>query len=769
MPATDLNTYGETLSGASNMYTIHFYERGTTNKIREDTVYYRSGSSSLGDEDYIDVPGFTFSSGDTSATNREFVVQYTRNSYEITFNDGEKEVYSKILPFEADISNVVNEFVLQTPSSKEEGSVKFVGWYTTPTCADGTEFNFAGQTMPINGVHLFAKWVPTIWNVKVYLDEAKSIDLYSDTVLFGEMIAEPNYAAKQNELEAYKNLIFNGWYYNDGGSDIRFDFNTMAIKRHYEIFAKWTSHVPVPFKVRYVIEKDGAYVDVADPTVGVALVGVTKSFTAKAGDELYAEYRKYLPTKRAQSMEIKSIAAENELVFVYQTVEKVTYTVKHVFYDPRLSPNPYEISYDIERFSIEDSFSGKLDISFYKPGDALQTQAEAADVWNIITALSPDAYHQELILVPDNSEDKNEIIFEWADRGVAFIYQVIHHFENDGETDTNNPDDYTAVHYEEFLGTYDDKGNGTVSATAITEQGFSLNYTLSESTKTFNKDDASIGSPRVLNLYYSRNLITYEVQYVTSEGITRETMTAKYQSEVTVNAKDIPGYAPKEESQSATITYGGQLIIFYYDPLEVIFTYQAVGGGSALPVQETVQVGDWANGSTPTPLDGYYFVGWYTDATCTTPVNSSWVESDNTLRPVADAADAGGAVTFYAKFELAYLKITSQIGDNTSSLPDFVTGQSFIYRIIGETGTATADISLRVAVPHGESVTIIGLPLGTYDITVEKAWSSWRYTTVDHADYSFKGAGELTIISTLKDADTGLSSGHYITSDAHNS
>ena len=424
MPATNLNTYGETLSGASNMYTIHFYERGTTNKIREDTVYYRSGGSSLGDEDYIDVPGFTFSSGDTSATNREFVVQYTRNSYEITFNDGEKEVYSKILPFEADISNVVNEFVLQTPSSKEEGSVKFVGWYTTPTCADGTEFDFAGQTMPINGVHLFAKWEPTTWSVKVYLDEAKTISLGSGTVPFGSNFTEPNYAAKQNELEAYKNLIFNGWYYNDGGSDIRFDFNTMAIKRHYVIFAKWTSHVPVPFKVRYVIEKDGAYVDVADPTVGVALVGVTKSFTAKAGDELYAEYRKYLPTKRAQSMEIKSIAAENELVFVYQTVEKVTYTVKHVFCDPRLSPNPYEISYDIELLCNKDSFSGKLDIPFYTPGDKLQAQAEAAGVWNIITLLSPDAYHQELILAPDNSEDKNEIIFEWADRGVVFIYQV---------------------------------------------------------------------------------------------------------------------------------------------------------------------------------------------------------------------------------------------------------------------------------------------------------------------------------------------------------
>jgi hypothetical protein len=58
---------------------------------------------------------------------------------------------------------------------------------------------------------------------------------------------------------------------------------------------------------------------------------------------------------------------------------------------------------------------------------------------------------------------------------------------------------------------------------------------------------------------------------------------------------------------------------------------------------------------------------------------------------------------------------------------------------------------------------------GSYDIIVEDAWSSWRYTTVDYPGYSFNGAGELTIISTLKDADTGLSSGHYITSDAHNS
>jgi uncharacterized repeat protein (TIGR02543 family) len=271
-------------------------------------------------------------------------------------------------------------------------------------------------------------------------------------------------------------------------------------------------------------------------------------------------------------------------------------------------------------------------------------------------------------------------------------------------------------------------------------------------------------------------MINYEVQYITNKGTEKETGRVKYESDITVNAKEIVGYAPRVDSQDVTIDHDGQLIIFYYDVLTVIFNYRAAdGGGSALPAQETVQVGMAAVGSTPTPLKGYYFDGWYTDAACTTPVDSSWVGSDHTLRPVASKADASKAVTYYAKFELATLVISSRITANMPAMPDIVNGQSFIYWIKGKEGTETADISLRVAVPYKNadgsygSVTIIGLPLGTYDITVEKAWSSWRYTTVDHADYPFKGAGKLKIISTLKDADTGLSSGHYITSDAHNS
>lgn len=53
-------------------------------------------------------------------------------------------------------------------------------------------------------------------------------------------------------------------------------------------------------------------------------------------------------------------------------------------------------------------------------------------------------------------------------------------------------------------------------------------------------------------------------------------------------------------------------------------------------------------------------------------------------------------------------------------------GQSFLFRVCG-TGNACAEaISLQVAVQENSSVTITGLPVGTYTITEDAGWS-WRY------------------------------------------
>jgi hypothetical protein len=52
--------------------------------------------------------------------------------------------------------------------------------------------------------------------------------------------------------------------------------------------------------------------------------------------------------------------------------------------------------------------------------------------------------------------------------------------------------------------------------------------------------------------------------------------------------------------------------------------------------------------------------------------------------------------------------------------------QTFIFTVKGIAGTDTADIDLRVVVEGDGSVTINDLPIGTYEVTEETAWS-WRY------------------------------------------
>lgn len=54
-------------------------------------------------------------------------------------------------------------------------------------------------------------------------------------------------------------------------------------------------------------------------------------------------------------------------------------------------------------------------------------------------------------------------------------------------------------------------------------------------------------------------------------------------------------------------------------------------------------------------------------------------------------------------------------------------GQSFLFRVRGAGNACAEAISLQVAVQENGSVTITGLPVGTYTVTEDAGWS-WRYT-----------------------------------------
>ena len=659
---------------------------------------------------------------------------YTRNQYTLTFYDSYQNYVEKKVYYQEDLQKYSTE-VPAYPSSVEKNAIVFegdgtgTGWYQDKGLA--LEFSF-NQKMDVSNIQLYAKWTPTEWNVQVYMDEAMTHQVFNQNVAFGTLIPEPDYNAYQDNNPEYQDLIFAGWYYTDeNGNDVRFDFNTMAIKQSYVVFAKWTSTVPIEYLVRYVVEDgEGGYIDIADPSKGVSLVGVTKSFIPKVADELYSEYRKYLPTARSMSKEMSTNADENTVYFVYVTVDKVTYTVKHIFESDQLinlyGTDTYTVSWDYEMSGSSNTFSGRIEIKF----DAnLETNIknhknEGRKLWEIVKTLSPNAYRQEIILIAgeDGTVEVNEVVFTWEDRGATFMYQEIHYFE------TLTDGVYTAKIYRDCIGTYDTTNNSTVTATHDEDiQGFTRSTkkhgNSTTVSKTFKKTDTG---ERVLELYYDRVTYNYKVEYKYGNTplTTSVTRTAKYEEQVTENALEFEGYTVDGAStQTVAITFEGQIITFYYAAEKVIFNYSIIGGlgGSVSNPQERININEIAGGSTPSAFTGYIFEGWYTDAAGTVPANPNWIDENGKITPVPTVADADKSITFFAKFVPTALTINNSV--TADSPPD--EDQVFVYLIQGN------GIALRIAISGVQgSQTIYGLPLGSYTITVEGDWS-WRYDAVN--------------------------------------
>ena len=641
------------------------------------------------------------------------------------------------------------------PSSYEENSVVFAGWYTTQLCADGTEFDFSKDTMPAGDLYLYAKWAPTSWNVKVYNDKEimetdPSNTLMDETVDFGSMIDEPTYT-KINE-----NYIFAGWYYVENGEEQRFDFKTMQVKKEYVIYAKWVSKVPVPYTIYYKTMKDGVLVDIAKPTTGQSLAGVSKSFTAGVNEDLYEAYRVgYYPTARSVSL-MMSAEHENEYTFIYQTLESTSYTVRHTFTDDKILEilkTTNEFSFFQAHLVTEPSNTSPLiSVSFRDMAqeqivkDAIKAQYpslkddDVNKLWSAITELSPNSYLQELILVAD--PEQNIVEFEWTNRHSSAIYEIVYKIKN---LDDDGYSTYMILHNEAVIG----------HSVSITEEeakdipGFKLNLTKSQPTMsaTLLKPLAA-GGGTTLTLYYDRILYTYTVDYYkrgTMEKL-RDTVTHQvlFETVVTENAVNISGYhVVGQSSITEEITVQNQSIAFYYEADDIDYVYGVVTGGKGIlsSYGEKVNIIKEPKGSIPTPNKGYVFAGWYTDKEGTIRVTDDVAKVTTTagsdygkITPVNPDLAPDEAIYFYAKFVPHKLTIQNSFLATVNPSPALdMFEQGFIYTVSGVSGTATAGITVRLVVIGNGSQTIFGLPAGDYTVTVESEWS-WRYDQISRVE-----------------------------------
>ncbi len=705
--------WGEALNDFPGTYSVKLFEVGGV------------GGYYVSDEDHYEFEGFTYVSGTgngESCIGAKFY--YSRNSYTLTFNDGYSNVREESVKYEAPLSTYAS-YVPEVPSAYEPGSVTFGGWYLNPECT-GAEYKLADHTMPADNILLYAKWVPVSHTVTFYLDR----DAYTagtaletpapQTVLHGSLMEEVTAPTNGS-------YTFVGWFYLEDGVEKAFDPANMPVNKDLDLYGKWSSNVLKPYTIYYKIQNTDT--QIADPTTGSGLAGITKTFEAKGGEELYADYQEgYFPLVQSHSLTIDIDATEendtNVFTFWYVQKDAVPYIVRYVNAETGEELEEQLVVADNRKAVVTEKFKP---ISGYMP-DAYQkrlvvTGAEAEE-WITVTVDGA-----EVRVHPDNV-----LTFYYTEDNVHAYYKITHYTENLA-LDAQGNRTWTEYVSSEIIGEI----GQTYTAEELTIPGFTFDATVDETVQSGELTAEGLD----LKLYYVRNEYPYQVQYLEYGTNTPlhapKDGTGKFGQIVSESAVDIEDYqVVGDTSKTLNIqieedqTPVKNIIVFYYEEKEVTINYEVVGPdgcGTVDPVSETVKVkSGTAQGSTAAAAsEDYIFVGWYADEDCTIPVDSALV-SDNHFTP-AKVNDKNVAATYYAKFEEASGDLTIQKRITEGSVD-----QSFLFVITCE---GNAAFKMEVIVPGNGSVTIKDLPSGNYTVTEITDWS-WRYDIVGSVSQTVK-------------------------------
>lgn len=675
------------------------------------------------DEERYDLEGFTCNVSISAKNGDDYdgaKFYYTRNSYELVYNDQYGKEATERLPYEQTLSESVNHKNNYEPAypsgSLEAGAYTFGGWYTDPGCTHPVDWT---AKMPAAKVVLYAKWAPVTHTVKTWLTDAMTTPVNVggsnvQTVNHRELATKP-------DTPINGGYTFVGWFYKDAdGTEHAFDFS-MPVTKDLNLYAKWSSNKLMEYTIHYKLRDSGT--TIAPDTKGSALAGSTKTFEAKTGDQLNEAYRSgYFPTTSSHSitMDIEGTADNelNDFTFYYVQKEKVKYTVRY------LEKGTNNV--------LHEEKTGKTP-------DAVITEK-----FEPIPSYAPDAYQKRLVL--SANEDENVLTFWYVKDKDHAPVQIIHWTQNiagDGYTEYQSSTNLNGVIGTEY------------SETQLTIAGFQYNGKKSNAKGTLTAEGL------VLNLYYDRITYPYEFRFLDQETGDKLADPVKgedrYQAQVTETAKTIPGYELVfgGNSQSMVIQIedlhnvaSKNVKTFYYREQTVDIKYVAVGSGTLDTYQETQLkvLHGTAKGSTPTPNAGYKFVGWYKDKDCTQKVDTDWVNTDtNKLTPERSkkygSKDGYEPAIYYAKFELDVFDLTiEKKAANGSKIDE---NQTFVFHVVSE----DRKTDMEVTVQGTGSVKIKGLPLGTtYTVTEDTNWT-WQYTP-DESEKVFTPSGDYSVTFT---------------------
>ena len=741
MPADNRTYYADNQSGSTTITATYLAENleGTNYETLYTVSFQGSSSITVTEEEFVDIEGFTFNdslSTDTGERYNNAKFYYDRHNYNIEFYNPTTLLKTESgVPYQSPLSSYDwTPDATMAPDKYEPGSVEFEGWYLNPECT-GDKFDFTTHTMPAGTndgdttLTLYAKWVPVSHTVEFYLDadalaeNTKIGDSHPDmTVPHGSKV-ETVPADPENG-----NYTFVGWFYMDGETEKAFDFANMPVNKDLQVYGKWSSNVLKEYTVYFKIQ--GPDTQIADPITGSGLAGITKTFDAKGGTDLYESYQEgYFPLVESHSMTLDiENDANNTYTFWYVQKDAVPYTVYYVAETLKAGEN----AADYETITLD----GK---TYYIIADTYTNsenrKAVVTEKFKQVSGYMPDAYQKRLV-VNGTEGAVNEIIFYYTVDSTHAYYKITHYTQN---TDGEN---WTVYDERQFTGEI----GQTYSAEPLTIDGFTYDPDAAGTLTSGNLTAEGLE----LKLYYVRNSYPYEVRYL-EQGSGKQLADPKpgtglYGAVVSESAIDIANYtAVDPTSQTLTIkieedaTAKLNIITFYYTEQEVEIKYVAVGNGTVTDPSNTNTAGasgsetlkvlsGTAQGSTATANTNYKFVGWFDNEACA----GEPISTDAKYVPTkVDGKNV--AATYYAKFELDVADLTITKSGDISSYDE---NQSFIFRVTGPNG-----FSLDVVINGTGSVTIKDLPIGTYTVTEITDWS-WRYTPDSEAKSITLGAGE---------------------------
>ena len=568
MPDGNLIIYGR--NGSNRSSIIHYYEEGTTTSIKPDLTVQKTDWS-FTSEDYIEIPGFTYRSNKVDGN--YYYLYYTRNSYKLDFNSANVIEKSETIPYEKALSGY--NFTPDYPAKLEAGAYKFDGWYTDPGCTNAVDWETA--KMPYKNMVVYAKWAPVVHTVTFAKTEGAE--------------AEATQQVNHNELaQGYTttngSYTFIGWFYKDAnGVEHAFDLS-MPVEHDMNLYAKWRTDVLVNYIIHYQLA-DGT--KVADDTIGSAFVLETKTFEAKVGDALYADYAEgYFPDVPSHSIKMENNQA-NKFTFVYAPAEKVTYTVKY----------------------LEKGTNTQL----HDPKTMETTKAVVTEIFEPVEGYAVDEYQKRLILTTGKGAT-NEIIFWYTKDDVHAPVTIIHWTQNiEGEG-------YTQYQTSTEQGTI----GKNYKAEWTTIEGFHKNVGKSNVEGTL-VDYKGL----VLNLYYDRDMITYKFHFV--DNVTGEKIAgdiqgeARYGKTVSQEALPINGYklangTPELKAITVgTVSAANEFTFYYIGYFNVVHVKDGGTNKNTTEVDYTQSVIDNGYNLTAAVTPNYLYGGAFDDEKCETVHN----------------------------------------------------------------------------------------------------------------------------------------------------